>query len=64
MKNASLVGLIGVIIQIVHTLIWWIVPYSSNAFIILSPLGKILSIAAYLCFGYFFLKMYQLYKGR
>ena len=64
MKKASLVGLIGVIIQIVHTLIWWLIPYSSNILHIINPIGRILSIAAYICIGYFFLKMYQVYKGR
>jgi len=29
MKNASLIGLIGVIVQILLNLIWWIVPYTS-----------------------------------
>jgi len=62
MKNASLIGLIGVIVQILLNLIWWIVPYTS--YHIINPISRILGIAAYLCIGYFFLKMYQMYKGR
>ena len=58
MKNASLIGLIGAIILVVVTLIWWIAPYS------LYEIGSILSIAAYLCIGYYFLKTYKVYRGK
>lgn len=61
MKNASLIGLIGVIFLVINTLLWWIAPYSIIQ--IINPIGRILNIIGYICIGYYFLKMHKMYKG-
>lgn len=59
MKNASLVGLIGAIVLAFLTLVMWIVPYGP-----VYVISKIIGAAAFLCIGYFFLKMYRVYQGK
>ncbi|GEM_PF-4505796 len=62
MKNASLIGLIGAILLVINTLLWWIAPY--NIIRIINPIGRILSITGYICIGYYFLKIHKVYMGK
>ena len=56
MKNASLIGLIGAILLVITSLLWFVAPYSAFQ-IILNAIG-------YLCIGYYFWKMYKVYLGK